>query len=130
MPFRNGGGRPASSIPSVAQSIRTLVPSPLGVPELPAPGVPDDLLEIGVGRTPFKPLAPKHGIRHLPGGHAFPTSPHAQRTRRPSAVTGRLRTFMHGEPLPGPRAVDCTFSTAGTAPHRQPTSVPKPPTSD
>src|SRR3546814_14908897 len=97
MPFRNGGGRPASSIPSVAQSIRTLVPSPLGVPELPAPGVPDDLLEIGVGRTPFKLLARKHGIRHQPGGIAFATSRHDQRNRMPSDVTGHLDHFTKGE---------------------------------
>src|SRR3546814_8361409 len=99
MPFRNGGGRPASSIPSVAQSIRTLVPSPLGVPELPAPGVPDDLLEIGVGRTPFKLLARKHGIRHQPGGIAFATSRHDQRNQMPSDVTGHLRSEEHTSEL-------------------------------
>src|SRR3546814_2368288 len=90
MPFRNGGGQPASSIPSVAQSIRTLVPSPLGVPELPAPRVPDDLLEIGVDRTPLQLLARKHGIRHQLGGIAFATSRDRKSNRLNSDVTGHL----------------------------------------
>src|SRR3546814_18628229 len=111
MPSRNGGGQPASSIPSVAQSIRTLVPSPLAVPELPAPRVPDDLLEIGVDRTPLQPLARKHGIRHPLGGIAFATSSPDQRNRQPSDVTGHLAHFQNGETVPLPQVVACTFDS-------------------